>query len=125
MTFPHGLTVTLIRRGQPTGLDGLGKNTYTPTNTRVSGCGYAPSSGSSGTVSSRETTVSQNSVTTQAELYMPAGTHVAGIDQVDVPGYGLFEVDGIPEVWPAHPMTGWQPPHSVIVRISQVKQLGA
>lgn len=113
MTFPFGLTVTLTTLGAPTGRDERGNDTYTPTNMTVSGCGFAPAT-------SVENDQGQTQVLTPVTLYMPTGTDVTAIDKVTVPGYGLFEVIGTPQVWPAHPMTGYVFPHSVVVQLRQV-----
>lgn len=113
-TFPFGLTVTLTTLGEPTGRDEYGKNTYTPTDTDVPGCGFAPAT------SIENQAQGQDAVLTPATLYMPTGTDVSAIDSITVPGYGMFEVDGEPEVWPAHPMTGWQPARNVVVRLRKV-----
>lgn len=113
MTFPFGLTATLVTLGEPTGRDARGNDTYTPTETSVGGCGFAPAT-------SVENDQGQTQVSTPATLYMPTGTDVSAIDRVTVPGYGTFEVNGTPQVWPAHPMTGYVFPHSVVVTLKKV-----
>lgn len=107
------LTVTFIRKGTPTGRDARGNDMFTPVSTDVAGCLFAPATSS-------EVTLGGDTVTTPATVYAPTGTEVSAIDQIDVPGYGLFEVDGTPEVWPANPFTGWQPPRNVVIRLKQV-----
>lgn len=111
--IPFGLTVTLVTKGAATGVDPLGNKTYTPTSRSVKGCVYAPGG-------SVETLGGQDTVVTQPTLYMPAGTMPDPIDQVTVPGFGTFEVDGQPQIWPKNPFTGWQPSNPVVVRLLQV-----
>lgn len=114
MSVPlFGLTVTFAIKGTPTGADADGNDTYTTTNRVVPGCVYAPGG-------SVEVLGNQDTVTTQPTVYAPTGTVLGAIDQAIVPGYGTFEVDGLPQAWPRHPQTGWLPPNSVVVRLKNV-----
>jgi hypothetical protein len=110
--FPFGLTVTLIGK-TVTGVDSYNDDVYGTTSTTVAGCLYAPGG-------SVDLVQGQEQVITQPTLYMPTGTDVTAVDQITVPGFGTFEVDGPPQVWPPHPRTGWQPTNSVVVRLKQV-----
>lgn len=113
MTVPFGFTVTLTTEGAPTGVDAYGNDTYTPVTTSVPGCMFAPGG-------SVERVNGQDQVVTQPTVYAPTGTDVSAVDKVTVPGYGVFEVDGSPQVWPPHPRTGWQPSNSVVIRLKAV-----
>lgn len=108
-----GLTVQFITKGQPTGRDGDGNSTYTPATFAVPGCVFAPGG-------STELVQGQDLVIDQPTVYAPTGTAVGAPDSVIVPGYGTFDVDGAPQVWPPHPMTGWQPPNSVVIKLKDV-----
>lgn len=106
----YTITVTFLIKGTPTGVDADGNDEYTPTPLVVPGCVYAPGG-------STETLGNQDTVVTQPTLYVPAGTVLGVIDQAVIPGVGTFDVDGDPQDWPAHPVTGWQPSNSVVVRL--------
>lgn len=118
MTAPFGFTCTFITR-TPSGTDPTGNTTYTNVSRSVPGCMYAPGS-SSETMGDRLTLGTQDTVVTKPTLYAPAGTVVGSVDRVTVPGFGTFEVDGDPQVWPAHPRTGWLPSNPVVVHLRQV-----
>lgn len=112
MTFPFGLTVTLTTRAK-SGVDADGNDVYIGVSTTVSGCVYAPA----GLV---ERIGGQDTVTTSPQLYIPAGTVIAAIDQITIPGRGVFEVDGDPADWGRHPMTGWTPPNNIVLKLRKV-----
>lgn len=96
------------------GEDAGGVDTYTVTDLPVDGCVFAPG-GSVETLGGRDTVVDQPS------LYCPAAAaSVQAIDTVSVPGFGDFEVDGRPSVYPPNPFTGWVPDQSVVIRLRAV-----
>lgn len=111
--IPFGLTVTFTTKGPVTGRNTEGNATYTPTSIAVPGCMFAPGA-------SAELVQGQDLVTDQPTVYAPTGTQIGAPDTATVPGYGTYDVDGSPNVWPPHPMTGWQPSNSVVVRLKGV-----
>lgn len=113
MGAPFGLTITFVTKGPKTGRDGDGNSTYTPTSQDVPGCMFAPGG-------STELVQGQDQVTDQPTIYAPTGTNVGAPDSVIVPGFGTYEVDGLPQAWPPHPRTGWQPSNSVVVKLKRV-----
>lgn len=112
MTYPFGFTCTFITRTL-TGQDADGNDVYTDVPVPVPGCVFAPGG-------STETLGNQDTVTDQPTVYAPTGTAVDAVSAVTIPGFGTYEVDGSPNFWPANPMTGWQPPNSVVVKLKQV-----
>ncbi len=110
---PFGITVTFITRGVAVP-DVRGNDTFPhPVSTVVPNCLYAPGG-------STELVQGQDMVTSQPTVYAPTGTNVGSPDSATIPGIGTFEVDGSPNAWPVHPMTGWQPAHSVVVKLKAV-----
>lgn len=109
MTFPFGPTVTLITRGDPTGIDADGNDVYTPTSATVTAQFFNPGTSS-------EILGNQDTVISQPELGLPPGTVVGPIDAVTVGGV-TYEVDGSPNS-PTNPFTGWAP--GVVVKLKQV-----
>jgi hypothetical protein len=110
---PFTFTVTFLTKGEPTGKDGYGNDTYTPTPTVVPGCVFAPGG-------STESVQGQDRVIDQPTVYAPTGTPATAYDQATVPGYGTCDVDGKPGAWPPNPFTGWQPPNSVVIKLKAV-----
>lgn len=102
--------VTLKRR-TVSGQDPLGNDVFTTVDVAVAGV-FAPRG-------SIEQLQGQDIITTQPVVYLPTGTDVDAVDAVTVNG-SLYEVDGEPNVWPPHPLTGWQPEYSVEVRLRRV-----
>lgn len=100
-------TCTFISR-TISGQDADGNDEYTTVSTSVPGCLFAPGP-------SAETLGNQDTVTDQPTLYAPTGTAVNAIDAVIVPGFGMYEVDGSPNVWPGNP-TGF----GVVVKLRAV-----
>lgn len=97
MTFPFGEPIVLVLRGQPTGQDDFGDETYTPTKTTVYGAfnpGMSSESDNGGTLE-------------QPSVYLPPDApDLSFLDAIQVRGQE-FEVDGAPRVW-VNPFTGWQ-----------------
>jgi hypothetical protein len=112
--FVSTVTVTLVTQGSPTGQDQYGNDTYTPVETTVPGCLFAPGG-------STETVNGQDVVVTQPTVYAPTGTPVTAYDKAIVTGYGTFDVDGKPQAWPPSPFSGWQPRNSVVIRLREVQ----
>lgn len=73
----------------------------TATETSLRGVVIAPGS-------STEVTGGQDTVTTAATLYAPAGTDLVPTDRVRRADGTVWQVDGQPRVWRS-PFTGWQP----------------
>jgi hypothetical protein len=113
VTLPFTFTVTFLIQGEPTGQDPLGNDTFTPSAVLVPGCLFSPGG-------STENVQGQDQVIDQPTVYAPTGTPTTAYDQAVVPGYGTFDVDGKPQAWPANPLTGWQPPNSVVVKLKAV-----
>lgn len=113
MTVPFGFTVIFHTKGAATGRDALGNDTFSPSDQSVTACMFAPGG-------STELVQGQDQVTDQPTVYAPTGTDVGAPDSVTVPGYGTFEVDGLPQAWPPHPRTGWQPSNSVVIKLKRV-----
>lgn len=107
MDFPFGETITLIRR-VVTGRDAQGNQIYGETTTDVSGA-YDPAIGF-------ERTDGMDQVSSQPQVYLPAGTVVGSVDAVVVRGL-RFEVDGVANVWNS-PFTGWNA--GVVVPLKRV-----
>lgn len=100
MTFPFGETVILHTRTGSTD-DALGNTVPTWLDVTIPGCFYDAGG-------SLELVQGQDQVTSQAVLYLPAGTVVGPADQVTVRGT-RYEVDGSPNS-DIQPWTGWAPP---------------
>lgn len=102
--------VTLSTRAV-SGQDSFGNDVYAVVQSTVDGV-YAPGSSS-------EQVQGQDVVVTQPTVYLPTGTDVDSVDALTIGGL-IYEVDGQPSIWPAHPFTGWQPEFSVEVRLRRV-----
>jgi hypothetical protein len=94
-----------------TGTDAYGNDLYGETTVSV-GAVFAPGSSS-------ELIQGQDTVLTHPSLYLPLSSPPAPTDRVVVDGV-TYDVDGKPEVWPASPLTGWQPDYPVVVRLLNV-----
>lgn len=69
----------------------------------VSRCAFAPR-----TRVGTENNVRANTVTAEAELYVPPWAGIESSDQVELADGTTWEVEGRPENW-ASPFTGWRP----------------
>jgi hypothetical protein len=107
LTYPFGQSITLVGRSR-SGEDAYGNDTWTESTTTVVGV-FAPG-GSSELVQGQDTVISQPTV------YLPAGTDVTAVDQIEVGGV-RYLVDGTPNTW-ASPFTGWKA--GVEVRLERV-----
>lgn len=107
MTFPLGAQITLVTRAK-SGTDSYGNDVYGETTTTVVGA-FAPGGSS-------ELIQGQDTVITQPTVYLPAGTDVTSVDEVEVNGL-RYLVDGEPNAW-VSPFTGWAP--GVEVRLERV-----
>lgn len=108
MTYPFGPTVTLISK-TVSGVDADGNDTYTPVSTTIQGYAFAQNA----TV---EVLGSQDTVTVDGILTLPAGTSVHAVDAVIVGGV-TYEVDGASSE-PVSPWDGWNP--GVVVKLKAV-----
>ena len=108
MTFGYGLTVTFHTK-VPSGKDSHGVITYQDIDLDIPGCGFNPGG-------SVELVQGQDLVTSQPEVYAPAGTEVGPVDAVTVNGT-RYNVDGIPNAYQS-PFSGWQTP--VVVKLKAV-----
>ena len=100
MMFPHGETVTVLRRVVG-GVDRYGN----PTDTWAEGvdvalCGVAPRS------SDEPAETGRAAVITGLTVYMPTGTQIAPADRLVVRGV-TYEVVGEPGDWRS-PFSGWR-----------------
>lgn len=107
-----GVTVTL-RSSYVSGRDEYGNDVKQTTVTEVSGCAFAPGSGSA--IGTTEDTQGTDQVTAAAELFMPAGTPVTSQDQVVYEGV-TYEVMGAPSSWTS-PFTALRGPVMVRLRV--------
>lgn len=107
MTFPFGVTVTLITRAV-TGQDNYGNDIYGETTSTVVGA-FAPA-GSSELVQGQDTVIDRPTV------YLPSGTDVSAVDAVQING-DRYQVVGTPNDW-SSPFTGWAA--GVEVRLEKV-----
>lgn len=107
------MKIGFITRGPATGRDDRGNATFTPTTRQVWDCTFNPGS-------SAEVLNGGDQVTTQPTVFAPTGTSVAAVDQLDVPGIGVFDVDGTPEVWGPNPFSGRIARRSVVIKLKQV-----
>ena len=110
MTVPFTSPVVIVTR-TVTGEDSDGNDVYGTSDVTVQGV-IAPGQ-------SLERTNGQDLVVTQPTAYLPAGVEVTAIDALELAGV-RYEVDGDPQVWPAHPFTGWRPPLPVVVPLRRV-----
>jgi hypothetical protein len=86
----RGETVTLIRKGAPTGKDADNNNTYTPTESPVSGAVFSPG----GTV---ETVQGGDLVTdTPSFTWVNNVPSLTAVDQFQRSNGDLYEIDGVP-----------------------------
>lgn len=111
--FPHGRTVTIIR---PPGLDDYGKTLPgEPDRTDVEGCAWAPRVGGPGTSSTEIVGRGRQGVVEGLTLYAPVGTDILHTDQVELPGEGVFAVEGEVGTW-WNPHTGTEDGIEVALR---------
>ena len=107
MNFPHGETITLIRRGV-IGEDVDGNDVKGEITSEVVGA-FDPAIGF-------ERTGGMDQVSSQPQVLLPAGTVVGSVDAVMVRGL-RYEVDGVANVWNS-PFTGWNA--GVVVPLKRV-----
>lgn len=114
MRFPHGETVTIIRRParDRTGDPESGANV----SHTIEKCGIAWSSGSSAP-GSTENTDRRETVESTVTLYCPAGSDIVATDLVELPDGDQYRVVGKPARWKS-PFTGWEP--GVVVSLKAV-----
>jgi hypothetical protein len=109
VTFPYAQPVTWVTR-TVNGRDAYGNDVYTTTSTQLQAV-FAPG-GSSEIVQGGDV------VTTQPTLYgIPDGTLITATDQFVIGGQ-RYEVDGEPQSWGPHPLTGWSP--GMVVQLRKV-----
>lgn len=110
--FPYGKTVTVIR---PPELNKYGVPVGSETETDIDGCAWAPRVGGPGTSSADITQRGRQGVIEGLTLYAPHGSDIRHTDQVQIPGEGLFEVDGEAGTW-ENPFTGSTPGMEIALR---------
>jgi hypothetical protein len=102
--FPYGETV-IRQRGavvtDPYSGEATGVDWDDPDEHEVPGCAFNPGR------SSEPLQDARNAVTSQPEVYAPAGVDIVAGDRLVVRGL-TFEVDGDPADW-ISPFTGWAP----------------
>lgn len=105
MMFPHGQTVTRLRRGvivDPYSQREQLGDWSEPDELSIPGCAVAP-------VSSAEApTVDRDKLTTLRTLYAPFGADIQAEDRIRTTDGAVWNVIGHPESW-HHPMSGWKP----------------
>lgn len=108
MPFPYGENITVITRSV-SGTDPDGNDAFTDGVRTVYVGAYNPGgsgrrgSGTAGT----EYTIMRDTVLSQPTAYLPAGTPITTIDNIEVRGR-RFQVDGNPADW-HNPFTGTNP----------------
>jgi hypothetical protein len=109
----HTITVTVSRAP---GTDRYGDPTGPPATHEVSGCFFAPSSGTSGVAASTERTDLRDTVITVPTLFAPFGSDIKATDQILLPGDPKpWEVDGDVGDW-MNPFSGWKPGQTISLR---------
>jgi hypothetical protein len=91
----RGETVTLIRKGAPTGQDALGNDTFTPTEVPWPSAVWAPG-GSTENVQGGDTVVELPSLTWVNNI-----PDLTAVDQIRRANGDLFEIDGEPADYPS------------------------
>lgn len=112
MTFAHGETVTILRRGvevDPYSGEEAPSSVYTH-HADVGGCAVWP-----GTSDEPTTALDPLRVETSLTVAMPPGTDVDSLDRLVVRGR-RYSVIGDPFDY-VHPMTGWRP--GVLVKVTR------
>lgn len=110
MTYPFGVQITLVTRTK-TGTDAYGDDVMGETDTTVTGV-FIPGMSS-------EIIAGGDVVTTQPTVHLPDTVDPTAFDAIEVSGV-RYEVDGEPQTWPQHPMTGWRPAFPVVVPLRRV-----
>ena len=113
IAVPFTTTVTLIRR-TASGADAYGNDTFTQTETPISGCVVWPRDGNGS--GGNERTNNQDMVIVGYSVLFPPGTPVAPTDQVRYGGV-VYEIDGSAGEWHS-PFTGTDP--GVLVALRRV-----
>jgi hypothetical protein len=112
--FPHGETITRLRGTatvDPYSTEPTGVSWTTPASLEIEGCGFNPGQ------SAEPLQVGRNAVTTQPEVYAPAGSDVLSGDRVVVRGK-TYDVDGEPAGWRS-PFTGWEPGLVIALKLTE------
>jgi hypothetical protein len=110
VTVPFTVPITLAKR-VVTSTDAYGNDVYTETTSTVQGV-FAPGV-------SMENTQGEDQVVSQPTAYLPASVDPSAVDVLEVGGL-RYQIDGEPQVWGAHPFTGWRPPLPMIVPLRRV-----
>lgn len=109
---PYGITVTVVRpavRDRNGDVDPGSAVTFP-----VDGCARAWGM-------STEDTDRRETALWDVTLYCPTGTDIRHTDKIVFPGDPTrYDVVGMPQRWDPHPLTGWQPDLSVVVRLKAV-----
>lgn len=111
--FPHGETITRLRgtaETDPYSNEATGIDWSTPSSLTIPGCGFNPGQ------SAEPLQAGRNAITTQPEVYAPAGSDVLAGDRITVRGK-TYEVDGEPGVW-KNPFSGWEPGMVVALKLT-------
>lgn len=114
MYFAAGETITRLRGTaitDPYSGDATGVSWTTPASLTIDGCGFNPGQ------SAEPLQVGRNAVTTQPEVYAPAGSDILAGDRLVVRGK-TYEVDGQPAAW-KNPFTGWEPGMVVALKLTE------
>lgn len=105
MRFRHPITVTRIRGGY-IGPDG---RRVPVSREPLAGFAFAPGR-------STENPAFRAEVTTKAELYGPPGVDIRAEDSIEVPGKGIWQVDGDPADWGPNPHSGHRPGSVILLK---------
>lgn len=109
MTYPFGPTVTQVKRTIAAQPDADGNDTYAEASLTYQALAFVKNA-------STEVLGSQDTVTVDGLLTLPAGTAVSPLDAFTIAGVS-YEVDGAPSE-PVSPWDGWNP--GVVVKLKQV-----
>jgi hypothetical protein len=99
VTFGFGETVTLLSR-TVSGRDADGNDVYTTVETPVPGSVFAPF-GSTELIQGQDTSIQNPTIYLGDPTVIPKAT-----DRVRRPNGEVYEIDGVPQVFPPNPFTG-------------------
>ena len=111
MTFPYGEMLPVLRRISTR--DRYGDGGQFDVHHEIGPCGVAWNE-------TTENTDGREAIVSDATVYAPTGSDVLATDQIELPDGDRYRVVGKPARWGRHPVTGWQPANSVVIRLNRV-----